>query len=1775
MIGKLGQVLVAVMFLFSSSVWPYTALPQSSDLVRLVGLDLTVKGQLGFILSDDKVVDKDYLKSHPLKYFFTALLVPNDHLWANLSPDLTDWQIVGPGINNTDLGRLLLHYDVMLKEDVQNLLSLYVDDLEDYAYRVGIERLRFWIEPGVVRVRLDERKAKIESAPLRVRVEVKGEGAEEIAGWLERTIVPELEKRINTSPDYARLRQAHYSLVLAQWYKRWAREDMPFVDYIDSLAKGEGIVSDVVWFRSAYLEKYARLYFNNEISGITFGFAVGGVKEEVPDGYWQTDEGNIPDSSGIRVKKEEGQERDRERGGVNFLLSEDVKEEILKAWQGEGKEVEAVIIRYPDNQVGVQKWNPEWAYPGRPIVIVKVSKRTIRFVSNLGLGQKKEAEELVKILKERLEKETGGRQGAQKWASVSKNRGKAELLLTDVIEKAYDVYAGKRQGEKIILFFPYTEDEAGRGKIMFSDVSRTGEKGQIGFYVMVKKGEIKVLKGNKIPSVANAEDLSNGIVLWLQRKFRKLEESGKDLGVEQGRQSALAPFEEEKEGDLRLLARAVYEGRSEEKKITLYLAVNRYINLDLQYFLSNPEKMWFFVDPEANNLTRFPIVKVEISEGRIELESSLAYGSDYAVTGLKTTQIVDSISKLLGLERNPYWERRERVHKDSFVNFALGVDEAIVEALNGGRELDIVLVPRGDGSILVRRYVEGEALPFGASVVRVNQDGFGPSYRIGDRGSGNVVQRFDNQTWEMLRKLREALVFVVRDMESMKDFLDKMMEVKSPEELVEKGIPNEEIRSALDSLLNYTGDRDVYVWIWKSGSEYNLRFQFHRPIRYYPSQENHALIRFNHLSGQAEVIREGSLKEEDIYRFIGAIKRAMLKKEVISEIGIRGDEGTGRWVVGKEIFLEDGQDILFRFGNQIWRLRRNGKKVEVYVGAQKVKTLSAGNPRVAFSVTGEERVFLPRAKEDMGVEIEMGRDGFIRIFVERKDVSLKVGEWNKIQGKGSRSKTFEVDGEKYLVLLKGVNAFIIHETKGVVYRGSRKDLESGVWLEGDLKAVGGDWRRAKYHLSIEGDSVILYSFSPKSVSAVSRDIVYWDREKNVVSELRRATDFDGFIKTKKTDEYIIVDWNRDERLRELYEEIVGDVISWLGEESEESGLRLNGELADLESALLRNDRTMVEEIMQEVDGTLKGQLIEKVYEAIREKVPYQEVGRGRDVLLFIGDTVGDKGVCRHTAVLANAILDRFSKVGFLSGRVYYIGIPGHGFSVYVTSAGEPIVLDVAQTKFIRINSRSEERAVGIWFDPLKGDFVPREVLYKDVLKGVGFDIPRENNYNGFNTLPLREIRGQMGNRVWVTISSDLDSEGLPEGADEVLQIEDVKTGERTKVGIKRIEDVQGKVRSSLESLREKGSGLAEILLDNWTVVEDSLTFYEMLDEEKEEAKKARDLLGYGGNGKVVLSSALLKQSSKEVAGLAWAHEILEALVDMGLAKIELKDGKIYLQIGSSTKEFSVKSEEALRDILFEKVLAQNRSLTHYLIYEAEKSDVEEISTELTNNIRAVKQERGIVQNDGRLNREEIHVQFNNAMLPAELKEALFRAFVSGRLSEGALFDVVRALYYGNTIFFGLEDSGEIFSKEELDEIKRGIEDRLGFSEGHSFEREWERVMEEKNDTIRILKLLGLLNKYKVYAWDNSHLYDRVLQRAVREFKRVLDKEVGKITRLDSRTGKAISSQITGRSVRDLRYIPTLDQAIEALGYFSSGVGYSNSDLGKGGLVFSLNSLIVF
>ncbi|MBF0330920.1 MAG: hypothetical protein HQL17_03210 [Candidatus Omnitrophica bacterium] len=222
-----------------------------------------------------------------LRYFLTALTVPEKDIWVNLSPIEKD-RIVPLVLADTEMGRDLLAQDYLLKQLASSLL--YPDGVQgkEFWNRVYARAQRefgtndipldvmnkVWITPGDIMVQEKDHVAVISKATLKVMVEedyllLKSQGinAGEAANGqrilindvFRQVVIPELEREVNTGAHFARVRQIYHSLILAAWYKRRFHQGAVAASYVDQ-GKTPGVATEDKALAQAVYARYVDAY---------------------------------------------------------------------------------------------------------------------------------------------------------------------------------------------------------------------------------------------------------------------------------------------------------------------------------------------------------------------------------------------------------------------------------------------------------------------------------------------------------------------------------------------------------------------------------------------------------------------------------------------------------------------------------------------------------------------------------------------------------------------------------------------------------------------------------------------------------------------------------------------------------------------------------------------------------------------------------------------------------------------------------------------------------------------------------------------------------------------------------------------------------------------------------------------------------------------------------------------------------------------------------------------------------------------------------------------------------------------------------------------------------------------------------------------------------------------------------------------------------------------------------------------------------------------------
>jgi hypothetical protein len=180
-----------------------------------------------------------------VKYFLTALTIPEQDLWVNLSPYEKD-RMIALNLGQTEMGRDMLAQDYVLKQLTASLIypeggpgRIFWEKVYSKARQLyGTTDIPFdtfnkvWIVADQADVVERDNSAYVVRAHLKVMVaedyaalnnnarSVEGGDEQKLdSGIAREIIIPELEKEVNEGRNFALLRQAFYSMILASWYK--------------------------------------------------------------------------------------------------------------------------------------------------------------------------------------------------------------------------------------------------------------------------------------------------------------------------------------------------------------------------------------------------------------------------------------------------------------------------------------------------------------------------------------------------------------------------------------------------------------------------------------------------------------------------------------------------------------------------------------------------------------------------------------------------------------------------------------------------------------------------------------------------------------------------------------------------------------------------------------------------------------------------------------------------------------------------------------------------------------------------------------------------------------------------------------------------------------------------------------------------------------------------------------------------------------------------------------------------------------------------------------------------------------------------------------------------------------------------------------------------------------------------------------------------------------------------------------------------------------------
>ncbi|WP_345610006.1 hypothetical protein [Pseudonocardia adelaidensis] len=232
--------------------------------------------------------------------FFTWLALDPSTFFVNLHPDEPD-RIVDPQLGRTDAGRVLLEADLQMKKTVAALIRPDNPDSARYWGRLQrgstgercVPALRLWIVPAPATVHTEHDELYILDAPLEVHIELatsvsyetgcRGQSAavrDHNLGVYRSVVLADLQRAVNSAPEYADLRRVYLSRIAAEWYRQRALQDE--TTYGDIIGSGDVTAweSEQAWSSREIYDDYMTSLTKGEYD-ITRIEVIDGISYEV------------------------------------------------------------------------------------------------------------------------------------------------------------------------------------------------------------------------------------------------------------------------------------------------------------------------------------------------------------------------------------------------------------------------------------------------------------------------------------------------------------------------------------------------------------------------------------------------------------------------------------------------------------------------------------------------------------------------------------------------------------------------------------------------------------------------------------------------------------------------------------------------------------------------------------------------------------------------------------------------------------------------------------------------------------------------------------------------------------------------------------------------------------------------------------------------------------------------------------------------------------------------------------------------------------------------------------------------------------------------------------------------------------------------------------------------------------------------------------------------------------------------------------------------------
>lgn len=178
-----------------------------------------------------------------IKYFLSALTIPEKDLWVNLSPYEKD-RMIASNLGQTQMGQDMLAQDYLLKQLTASMIypekglgkefwdKVYAKmSPEANGQPISMDAFnKVWIVADRADIVEGKDAAYVTNAHLKVmleedylatkkNVDVKKFKRNDITNTLKQIVLPAIEKEVNEGKNFTQLRQMYHSMILASWYK--------------------------------------------------------------------------------------------------------------------------------------------------------------------------------------------------------------------------------------------------------------------------------------------------------------------------------------------------------------------------------------------------------------------------------------------------------------------------------------------------------------------------------------------------------------------------------------------------------------------------------------------------------------------------------------------------------------------------------------------------------------------------------------------------------------------------------------------------------------------------------------------------------------------------------------------------------------------------------------------------------------------------------------------------------------------------------------------------------------------------------------------------------------------------------------------------------------------------------------------------------------------------------------------------------------------------------------------------------------------------------------------------------------------------------------------------------------------------------------------------------------------------------------------------------------------------------------------------------------------